>query len=506
MEAAASQQGPSTTRRAFLKQVIALSGVSAGTALLAACGAASTTTAVPVAQQPTTAPTTGAAPTAEATTGAAPTTAVTAGATSAATSDTMPTSGATAEATAPVVGGTTTGSTGQDATPKIVAAANAFLATLSDTEKDTVLFDWTDTAQRQRWSNFPEGAFKHAGLMMGNMSATQQAACLAVLQSILSTEGYNRVIAEWKADDPNAVLEASASASGGGPGGNGGSPSGTPGAGTTGTPNADPGNDGPPSGTPGAGTTGTPGMGTTGTPGMGTTGTPGMRSGGGGSGGGMQVSFGTPYYFAAIIGTPSETEAWQWQWGGHHITINATIVGPNMSLTPSFIGVQPTSYTDANGTTVRPLGDIEDAAFALVQSLDTTQQQAAILGSTYIDLVLGPGQDGKTIASEGLPASQMKADQQTAFLKLIGHYTGLANDEDAAVRLAEIQSTLDQTFLAWYGPTTQGQGSYFRVTGPTIVIEYSPQKSNTGSYHVHGIYRDPTNDYGAKYTGIKIAS
>jgi len=356
----------------------------------------------------------------------------TAGAVSTPATGAAPTSEATVGATTPSAtpsteGVPTTPSTSQDATPTIVAAANAFLATLSDTEKDTVLFDWTDTAQKQRWSNFPEGAFKHAGLMWGNMSEPQQNACLAVMQALLSTEGYNRVLAEWNADDAVAAQQGSS-----------------------------------------------------------------------GSGG---ASFGTDYYFTAIIGTPSETDPWQWQWGGHHITINATIVGPNISLTPSFIGVQPLEYTDANGNTVRPLGDIEDDAFALITLLDATQQKAAVLGDTVIDLVLGPGQDGKTIQSEGLPAAQMTADQQAALLKLIGHYTGLVNDEDAAARMAEIKSTQDQTYLAWYGPTTQGSAAYFRVTGPTLVIEYSPQQmGGDPANHIHGIYRDPTNDYGAKHT------
>jgi hypothetical protein len=147
------------------------------------------------------------------------------------------------------------------------------------------------------------------------------------------------------------------------------------------------------------------------------------------------------------------------------------------------------------------LGDIEDEAFALVNALDATQQQAAILGNTSIDLVLGPGQDGRTIQSEGLPAVQMTADQQAALLQLIGHYTGLINDEDAAARNAEIQATLDETYLAWYGPTTAGSAAYFRITGPTIVIEYSPQSmGGDAANHIHGIYRDPTNEYGAKLT------
>jgi hypothetical protein len=432
-----NQRGQGIPRRAFLKQVVTLTSVSASAALLNACGAGTgaAPTAMPAAQQPTALATSvPAAP--------AATTAATAGAAATEASGAVPTTEATAQATttgvATAQATTTAGSTtGQNATPAIVAAANAFVATLNDTEKSTGLFDWSNTAQRQRWSNFPPAGFKRAGLMWGNLSAAQQNAWLAIMQATLSTEGYNRVNAEWSADDALLAQE--------------------------------------------------------------------------GTGGG----FGRNNYYIALIGAPSETDPWQWQWGGHHVTVNATIAGSNIVLTPSFIGAQPGQYTDANGTTVRPLGDIEDEGYALVNSLDATQQKAAILGTAPIDLVLGPGQDGKTIQSEGLPASQMTADQKAAFVKLIGHYTGLGNEAIAAARTAEVQSTLDQTTFAWYGPTTAGSAAYFRVTGPTIVIEFSPQSnggpgstSNSGAtdMHIHGMYRDPTNDYGAKYTGITIGS
>ncbi len=464
----ANRRGWGTTRCLSLKQVLAVIGLSVATLLFSACGTTGAlATPVPPTAQATTAPTTVAAPTiaaitaaattapattstteatTEATTAATSTTEVatsiseaTAEATTGATTAATSTTGATAEATTSAAGTTATSSTTQDSTPKIVAAANAFLATLDSNQKSSVLFDWSNTAQKQLWSNLPQGLFQRAGLMWGDLNETQQNAWLAVMQATLSTEGYNRVLAEWNGDD--ALAAAQGSGGGGGPGG--------------------------------------------------------------------QLMFGKQYYWIAIIGTPSDTGPWQWQWGGHHVTVNATLVGPNLSLTPSFIGVQPATYTDTNGTTVRPLGDIEDEAFALVNSLDATQQKAAILGSTAIDLVLGPGQDGKTIQSEGLPASQMTADQKAALMKLIGHYTGLANDEDAAARTAEITSGLDQTYFAWYGPTTAGSAAYFRVTGPTIVIEYAPQGgggNGTGlggaasPQHIHGIYRDPTNDYGAKYT------
>ncbi|MEZ4731308.1 MAG: DUF3500 domain-containing protein [Caldilineaceae bacterium] len=372
--------------------------------------------------------------------GATATTSATTGTSTSETTTAAITSTASVSATADVAAA---GSTAEDATPRIVAAANAFLTTLSNSEREAVLFDWTNTEQKQRWSNLPEGLYERNGLMWGDMSEAQQNAWLGLMQATLSTEGYNRVIAEWQADD---VLTT---------GGGGGAPGGNP----------PPGNGGPAGGGPG------------------------------------QLLYGTQYYWIALIGTPSESDPWQWQWGGHHVTVNATVAGSNVVLTPSFIGCQPCTYTDANGNTVEPLGDIRDDAFALVNMLDATQQATAILGDTFIDLVLGPGEDGRIIQAEGLPAAEMTADQQAQFLQLISHYTGLVNDEDAASRLAEVASTLNETYFAWYGPTSADSAAYFRVTGPTIVIEYAPQSmGGNAADHIHGIYRDPINEYGVQLT------
>src|SRR5689334_3266971 len=75
-----------------------------------------------------------------------------------------------------------------DATTGIVAAAHAFLGTLSAAQTQTGRFAWTDTAQKQRWSNLPSGAFQRAGLMWGDLSAPQQTALLQVMQATLSAE------------------------------------------------------------------------------------------------------------------------------------------------------------------------------------------------------------------------------------------------------------------------------------------------------------------------------
>ncbi|MBE3202520.1 MULTISPECIES: DUF3500 domain-containing protein [Parafrankia] len=384
---------------------------------------------------------------------------------------------ATTAATAPA---------GESVTPEVTAAAKEFLATLDDSKKDTVSFEWSDDEQKKKWSNFPAALYSRSGLRWGDMSETQQNAWLKIMKVSLSTEGYNRVLSEWDADEALAKQT------------------------------------------------------------------------------GQTDQYGKQYYYLAVIGTPSDSSPWMWQWGGHHVTVNATIASGVVSVTPSFIGDQPASYTDADGKTVRPLGDIEDEAFALVDSLDDDQKKAAVLGETPIDLVLGPGEDGRTIAAEGLALSELNSDQQAAALKVIGHYTGLVDDTDAATRMNEVQSVLDQTYLAWYGPTTKGSAAYFRFSGPNLVIEYSPQggmagvpgaggglpgggtppsgapqnggtppsgapqngtglpnggtppsgatqnggaagqsggqTSGASTNHIHGVYRDPSNEYGAKYT------
>jgi hypothetical protein len=182
------------------------------------------------------------------------------------------------------------------------------------------------------------------------------------------------------------------------------------------------------------------------------------------------------------------------QFGGHHLAINVTIVGRDDVMTPSLPAAQPATYT-LNGETVRPLGKENDKGFALVNALDAAQRKQAVLDYQVNDLVLGAGQDGKTIQPEGILASALTAAQQTMLLDLVHEWVGVLNDEAAAGRMAEIKAALPKTYFAWSGPLTNGSAAYFRIQGPTLVIEYAPQRDIT---HIHTIYRDPTNDYGAK--------
>jgi hypothetical protein len=207
------------------------------------------------------------------------------------------------------------------------------------------------------------------------------------------------------------------------------------------------------------------------------------------------VRFGLAEYYIALLGAPSATAPWMLQFGGHHLAINVTVVGPNNVLTPSLPATQPARYV-LNGQTIRPLGDENDKGFALINALNAAQQKQAVLNYQVSDLVLGPGADGKVIQPEGILASALTASQQALLLDIAHEWVGILNDQAASAKMAEIKANLPRTYFAWSGARKNGGVAYYRVQGPTILIEYAPQQGSLD--HIHTIYRDPTNDYGAK--------
>jgi hypothetical protein len=305
---------------------------------------------------------------------------------------------------------------------KIVASANGFLSSLDEGQRSKVLFDFNDAVQRMKWSNLPTTMVPRAGLKMGDLSAPQRKAAMDLLAAMLSTRGYEKVLAIVEGDEQLKVA---------------------------------------------------------------------------GSGRGSPM-FGRDLYYISILGKPSATDPWMLQFGGHHLALNITMVGREGILTPSHTAAQPAKYM-VDGKTVRPLGAENDKAFALINALDEEQRKQAILNYRVADLVLGPGKDGKTIQPEGIKCTAMNASQQAMLLDLVGEWAGIVHEQAAAVRMAEIKANLSGTWFAWSGPTTNGMPAYYRIQGPTLVIEYAPQPlGGDPTMHIHTIYRDPTNDYGKK--------
>jgi hypothetical protein len=90
-------------------------------------------------------------------------------------------------------------------------------------------------------------------------------------------------------------------------------------------------------------------------------------------------------------------------------------------------------------------------------------------------------------------------------LDLISEWAGIVNDAYAAPRVAQIKAGLNDTYFAWSGPTSHAPGqngsAYYRIQGPRVVIEFSPQDTQGDpTLHVHTVYRDPLNEYGLEFT------
>ena len=348
-------------------------------------------------------------------------------------------------------------------TADIVHAAESFLNTLSPEQRQKVMYAFDDATQRARWSNFPTGVVARGGINLKQMSASQQAAAMKLLATVLSPMGLEKVNEIREADD-----DFKANGSKRGPGGRGNGPP-----------------SGPQGGPPPAGQAGRP------------------PSGGPGGGGRPPFSsddlFGSSLYYISFLGTPSLTQPWMLQFGGHHLALNITIAGSRGVLTPTLTGAQPASFK-LNGKTIRPVGRESDKALALLQALTEEQRKQAVLTYKVADLVLGPGQDGKKIVPDGLKVSTMDAKQQAMLLDLIGEWAGILNEPYAAARMVQMKADLKDTWFVWSGPTTAEPGSnitaYYRIQGPHLVIEYAPQSDEPGN-HVHTMYRDPTNDYGS---------
>lgn len=217
--------------------------------------------------------------------------------------------------------------------------------------------------------------------------------------------------------------------------------------------------------------------------------------------GGINLDFGADHYWIRFVGAPAATGAWTIQYGGHHLAVNITVAGKDMTIAPTLWGAQPASYTQG-GTSAEPLSGETTKAFALAGSLDATQQKAAILTTAVKEIVLGAGKDGMTLAQEGVKASTFTDAQKALLIDLVSEWLTPLNAENAAAKLAAMKAGLDQTTFAWYGATTIGQPIYYRIQGPTFTIEFAHQQgqgANAGGVtHIHSIYREPGNDYGAQ--------
>ena len=319
-------------------------------------------------------------------------------------------------------------------------AALAFLDGLSPTQRAEAVLPFGDP-RRSNWSNLPPGLFNdHNGVRLGDLNETQAEALHRFLATALSADGYATTMAVVGAEDQLAANSL-------------------------------------------------------------------LGDWYWSSGNYWLAFFGEPTNAVPAAtaadadsapATPAADKPWGWQFGGHHLAINMTVVGGRSHLSPTFVGIEPARYTTGEGT-VAPLAEHRAAGLALFNALDETQRRQALADRRPRELLTGAGKDGFIPSIDGVAVSGWNAALQGQLVDLVRLWVRMMPANSAAQRLAEVREDLGQTHFTWHGETDGEHPIYYRVQGPRLIVEFSTQDVGDGG-HQHTIYRNPANEYGSAAT------
>jgi hypothetical protein len=316
------------------------------------------------------------------------------------------------------------------ATAPVIAAANAFLAGLTDTQKTSTQFTIHSTEWRL-WSNID--SYERQGVTLADMTDAQKALGTALLKSALSADGLETT--EKIRQINQAAGEAINNTN----------------------------------------------------------------------------SFNEDAYYWTLMGTPSATEPWGFQFDGHHLVVNYFVLGDQVVMSPCFWGSEPTSI-EIDGETVTVCHEEVVASLAFINSLTAAQQAVVIESSTKSNESMKAGAFSDNTAQEytGLRGTKLTTAQKKKLLGIVEAFVGRAKADVAKVRMAEVRKHLDDTYVTWAGGTADDSAFYVRVHSPVVWVEVDCQAPGplAGAYgatqgsgptqkHVHSIIRTPNgNDYG----------
>jgi hypothetical protein len=202
------------------------------------------------------------------------------------------------------------------------------------------------------------------------------------------------------------------------------------------------------------------------------------------------------YYLALFVG-PGATPPWGWRFEGHHLSVNVTELGPHGQIVaPLFMGANPARVPSGPTEGLRLLAAEEDVAFELLQMLDPGQRaRATIAAQTAGDIHTRADPTVRPMAFAGLPAAEMTTAQQRQLRRLLDVYAGRMSDSAASRQLQRIDAAgFGRLHFAWAGAHQPRRAHYYRIHGPTVLVEYD--NSQGGANHIHTVWRDLENDFG----------
>jgi hypothetical protein len=204
-------------------------------------------------------------------------------------------------------------------------------------------------------------------------------------------------------------------------------------------------------------------------------------------------------YFISIFGDPTTGKNWGWRFEGHHVAFNFSAINNKLfSGTPSFLGSNPGIVLSGPEKGKQILKNETDLGLAFLNALDAAQQEKAIIQTKAPgEILTGNSRVAMISDPKGILYSELNAKQQKLMLELLSLYVQRYTKMLAMSMMADIESAgLKNLRFAWAGEKATGPGHphYYRIQGPTIIIEYDNIQNNAN--HVHTVIRDLKNDFG----------
>jgi hypothetical protein len=207
------------------------------------------------------------------------------------------------------------------------------------------------------------------------------------------------------------------------------------------------------------------------------------------------------YYFS-VFGNPAAQTTWGWRYEGHHLSQHWTIVkGEALVTTPQFFGANPAEVRQGSLRGTRALADEEDLAYALLNSLDDAQRKLAVIDADAPrDILTTNSRQAAIQADLGIAHARLSLAQQEMLLKLIETHAAAALEPVAVQRLERLRAAgLEKIKFGWMGGTQRSTGHYYRIQGPTFLIEFDNTQDDAN--HIHAVWRDFKGDFGRDLLG-----
>jgi hypothetical protein len=203
-------------------------------------------------------------------------------------------------------------------------------------------------------------------------------------------------------------------------------------------------------------------------------------------------------YALVFFGDPAAGQPWGWRFEGHHLSLSFTIVpGQGVAVTPAFLGANPATVPESHAQAgFKALGTEEAEGFRLLNSLSAAQKSIVLIAAKSLgDILSGPGREASLTQPAGLAFAAMTAAQRQQAMTLIDTYVRNARPDVAQSELEKLTAAgIDTLHFAWAGSQTPGRPHYYRLHGPTLLIEYD--NTQNGANHVHSVWHNPLSSFG----------